>query len=483
MTTSIILTTINARYSHTAFSLRWLYANLGELRKKTVIEEFNLQQRPLEIAEKLLLKKPEIIGFSVYIWNITLITEVIHTIKNIAPEIKIIIGGPEVSYEYENTELFSLADYLICKEGEIAFRELSRKILSGNAPKEKVIIAPLQDLTKLTLPYDTYSLDDIENRLIYVETSRGCPFGCEFCLSSLDKKVRYFPLDNFFNEMEKLIAKGVWQFKFIDRTFNLDKKRVKRILSFFRERWFEGMRLHFEIVPDKLDEEMLELIKDFPAEGLHLEVGIQSLNHECLEAISRTQDNEKALKNIKFIRSETGALIHADLVAGLPNETWDSFAMSFDRLLAVSPHNIQVGILKLLKGAPIARHIDAYKMIYSDIPTYEILQTNTLDFLQIQRIKRFARYFDLYYNSEKFINSMPLLWKTEKSPFDAFMKLSDSLWETTGKTHQISFLRLVKHFYEFLVKAEKDDIETIKASLIKDYYKKPGRNDKLPFLK
>ena len=293
--TAILLATANARYTHPAFGLRWLWANLGPLRAHAAIREYTLSQSPLDIAEDLLRLNPRIIGLSVHIWNVTLLTEVARIIKTVSPETVLVIGGPEVSYEYEGTPIFAAADYLIRGEGEVAFAALAKDLLEGRKPPEKVIAAEPPDLAGLVLPYKAYSDEDLARRLTYVEASRGCPFGCEFCLSSLDARVREFPLERFLDALSDLIERGARRIKFVDRTFNLRAERVEAILDFFKRNWRDGMVVHFEILPDRLSERMLEQIAAFPPGNLHLEVGVQSLNPASLEAIGRRQDIDQTL--------------------------------------------------------------------------------------------------------------------------------------------------------------------------------------------
>jgi radical SAM superfamily enzyme YgiQ (UPF0313 family) len=423
-----------------------------------------------------------VIGFGVYIWNIAPITQVIQTIKSVRPDVTVVIGGPEVSYEYEGTELFAAADYLIRGEGEVAFAHLAQAILEGRRPAEKVLSLPPPDLVQLTFPYDAYTEEDLAQRIVYVEASRGCPFTCDFCLSSLDNRVREFQLDAFLEAMSKLLARGARKFTFVDRTFNLRQDRAKPILEFFLQNWRDGMRLHLEILPDRLDGPLLDLLARFPPAGLHLEVGVQALNPEVMAGISRRQDIPRTIENLHHLRTKTGSVLHADLIVGLPGESWESFADGFDRLVALEPQEIQVGVLKRLKGAPIARHIPARAMAFSSHPPYEILQNDLLDFGQMQRLKRFARYFDLYYNSGNFPHTLPLLWRTHASAFAAFMKLTDSLWSATGRTHEFPLVYLAQHLYQFLVQADVDRPETLAAALKADLHRIPGRKDKLKFL-
>jgi radical SAM superfamily enzyme YgiQ (UPF0313 family) len=271
--------------------------------------------------------------------------------------------------------------------------------------------------------------------------------------------------------------------KFVDRTFNLQHERVETILGFFRQHWRDGLQVHLEIVPDRLTRRTLQLLAEFPPGGLRLEVGVQTLNPEVMATISRRQDIERTMENLRFLRAQTGALIHADLVVGLPGESWESVAAGFDGLIALQPHELQVGILKRLKGAAISRHAGPHQMAFAQHPPYEILQTDRLDFTQMQRLKRFARYFDLYYNSGNFPRSMSLLWRTRLSAFDAFMGLCDALWSATARTHELPLVDLARHLHGFLMKAGVDSRDDIDAAVKQDFHRIPGRKDRLDFLK
>lgn len=478
----IILATINARYSHTAFGLRSIWANLGELRERTSIREFHIKQEPGEIAAAILRNEPVLAGLGVYIWNAGIVTGVVKRLKAARPDLPIVLGGPEVSYEYEGTPLFALCDYLVRGEGEAAFPRLARCILAGEPPASKVIEAPVEP-AKLALPYDTYTQEDIAHRLVYAETSRGCPYRCEFCLSSLEPGVREFPLAPWFEAVERLLERGVRHIKFVDRTFNLSQERVDAVFAFFQARWREGMQLHLEILPDRLTPRTLEQMAQFPEGGLHLEVGVQTFNPETQEAISRRQDLDATGRNLRFLREQTGAILHADLVAGLPMETWDSFADGFDRLLALGPHKVQVGILKRLKGAPIVRHERDGRLTFSKRPPYEVLSTGWLPAGDVARLKRFARYFGLFHNSGNFPRSLPLLWRTHPSPFRAFIALSERIWRETQRTYRFPLVELMEHLYIHLT-APPAGFQTIPvseaaAAIRADYYRLPGRKDRL----
>ena len=269
------------------------------------------------------------------------------------------------------------------------------------------------------------------HRLIYVEASRGCPFSCEFCLSSLDIPVRQAPLPALLSHLQRLLDRGVRQFKFVDRTFNLNLETARTILEFLLERHQPGRFFHFEMVPDRLPDALRELIARFPAGALQFEVGVQTFNAEVAARISRRQDYARLEDNFRFLREQTGVHIHADLIVGLPGESLESFAAGFDRLIALGPHEIQVGILKRLRGTPIVRHDAEWQMVYSPHPPYEILQNRLIDFRQMQKLRRFARYWDLVGNSGNFVETTPLIWSeagkgTSMSPAPLRTSVEDS---------------------------------------------------------
>jgi radical SAM superfamily enzyme YgiQ (UPF0313 family) len=441
----IILTTLNARYAHCAFGLRYLMANLGELQPRARILEFDVNQRPVDVVEAILRHEPKIVGLGVYIWNVTQSLPVVADLKRLRPELTVIIGGPEVSYECDQQEIVRLADHVITGEGDLAFVELCRDILQSPAApsssRPHMIPAPPPDFDRLVLPYNLYTDTDIAHRVIYVEASRGCPFECEFCLSSIDVPVRNAPLEPFLTAMQRLLDRGVRQFKFVDRTFNLNLKISSAILRFFLERYQPGLFVHFEMIPDRLPQALRELIREFPPGALQFEVGIQTFNEEVAKLISRRQDNAKAEENLRWLREETGVHVHADLIVGLPGEDVASFAAGFDRLVALGPQEIQVGLLKRLRGTPIIRHDREWAMVYSPHPPYEILQTRLIDFFTMQRLRRFARYWDLIANSGNFVETTPLLWQIG-SAFQEFMRFSDWLYAQTRQTHSIALARL-----------------------------------------
>jgi len=435
----LVLSTLNARYIHAACGLRCLHANLGELREQAAILEFDINQRPADVAEVLLAAKPRIIGLGIYIWNVEPTTAVVEILKRVSPETVIVLGGPEVSYPADLPPIAALADHVITGEADLAFAALCREVLAGRKPPQ-FIAAPLPALTDLAFPYDAYTDEDLAHRVLYVEASRGCPFSCEFCLSSVDQPVRMFPLDAFLTEITRLIDRGARTFKFLDRTFNLDLRASIAILRFFHERWREGMFLHFEMIPDRFPPELREWIVGFPPGALQFEVGIQTFNPEVAARISRRQNYDRLEDNLRFLRGHTGVHVHADLILGLPGEDLSNIAAGFDRLWRLGPQEIQVGILKRLRGTPIIRHDREFGMRYAPRAPYELLANRDLDFATVQRLKRFSRHWDLIANSGRFPRTLPLVLDHPRhgSPFHNFLALSDRLHAAHGRQHGIS---------------------------------------------
>ncbi len=463
----ILLTTLNARYIHAAFGLRYLYANLGDLQARARLQEFTIRQRPMDIAENLLRHNPAIIGFGVYIWNVAEVSQTVALLKQISPTTLIVLGGPEVSHHPDHPEVVKLADYVIEGAGEISFRKLCAQLLAGDAPPEKIIAAEIVALDKLELPYAYYSDEDIRNRMIYVEASRGCPFKCEFCLSSLDKTAKPFQLEKFLQAIAVLHQRGARNFKFIDRTFNLKVSTSVAILEFFLQRMSDDLYLHFEVVPDNLPDKLKESIRKFPEHSLQFEIGIQTFDPAIQVLISRKQDNEKSCANLAWLRTESQAYIHADLIFGLPGDTLENFARSFDRLVALNPHEIQLGILKRLRGAPINRHNEIYQLRYNPQAPYNILSTRNIDFYTLQTVNRFARYWDMIANSGRFQNTLPLILR--HSAFDNFLHLSDSLYQREGSTWKISLKRLFALLYNILTQEMNLAEATVSEKLRADF--------------
>lgn len=488
MQKDILLVTLNSTYQHSSFGLRYLMANLGEYQSRAQIVEFTIAKEPRDIVEQLLKYNPKVIGLGVYIWNSQESLELVSILRRVSPETIIVLGGPEVTYETETQKIHALAHFTIRGEADFLFYEFCHNYFSaGLLPENKIVSGALPDIKKIKTPYALYSDEDIKNRVIYVEVSRGCPYKCEYCLSSLDKSVRNFDTAEFLVEIDGLIERGTRQFKFIDRTFNLSPTICTQILQFFLDRMHLGLFLHFEMVPDRLPAEIRELIKKFPHGALQFEIGIQTWNTDVARLVSRRNDFVKVRENFKFLSEETGVHTHADLIVGLPGEDLESFAKGFDTLAELKPDEIQVGILKRLKGAPIARHDLAWEMVYQDHPPFQILRNKMMDYECLQKMNRFAKYWDLYANSGNFKNFtryVKALSSTREngSFFWDFYNFSEFLSARFEQSYGISLLRLTEAAQVYLIEKLGAPPEEARKILIQDY-SIDGKRDVPKFLR
>lgn len=482
----IILSTLNSTYQHSSFGLRYLKANLKDLKHHCHIQEFTIAQKPEDIVEKILSFHPLIVGFGVYIWNTQETLKVVGLLKKLQPEIIIVLGGPEVSYEAEKQEIVNLADFTIQGEADFQFYELCQQLLVGPFPSDKIWKSQLPRIDQIASPYSEFTDEDLLNRILYVEVSRGCPYKCEYCLSSLDLSVRNFPLEPFLNDMRSLIEKGARTFKFVDRTFNLSPKISTRILEFFLEFKELPLFLHFEMVPDRLPDELKTLIEQFPAGSLQFEIGVQTWNPAVAANVSRRQDFAKIVENLKYLKAKTKVHTHVDLIVGLPGENLESFKLGFDQLIALDPDEIQVGILKRLKGAPIARHDQNFSMIYANHSPFQILKTKDVSYTEIQTMNRFAKYWDQIANSGNFKTLLSEIKmqnaQKQKSNFDFFLQLTQFLHNKHGQSHGISLLSLTESLQEFLIEHETWSPELVKQVLTHDYSTR-GQRDVPHFLR
>ena len=469
--TEIVLATLNARWTHASLGLRFLHANLGALRERARIEEATVAAPLDEVIARLLRGAPRVLGLGVYIWNVERTTELVRRLRHEAPALKIVLGGPEVSHELDAQEIVRLADHVVTGPGEHAFATLAGQLLDGPRPLQKVVHGGEPQPATLALPYELYTADDLAHRHLYVEASRGCPFKCEFCLSALDRTAWPFELPRLLDALASLHARGARRFRFVDRTFNLKVDTGRAILAFFLERLEaapdDPVFAHFELVPDRLPDGLRDLIVRFPPGTLQFEIGIQTWNPEVQTRISRRQDDGQAEANLRWLRTHSQAHLHVDLIAGLPGEDLASFGAGFDRLAALQPHEIQVGILKRLRGAPIARHTAAFGLRFAARPPYEVLETAALSADEVARIARFARYWDLYGNSGRFVRTLPTL--LGEAPFARFMAFSDWLWAHTGATHRLSAERQAEALHDWLIGIDGGDPQRVLERLAQDY--------------
>jgi radical SAM superfamily enzyme YgiQ (UPF0313 family) len=472
---SIVLAAINARYRHTSFGLRYLLANLGELAEQALLVETQIKESAEAIAAMILAEQPRIVGLGVYVWNAVRALEVVRLLRAERPELVIVLGGPEVSHEWTEQEIVTLADYTVTGEGEHALRALCEGVLSDAQPTESILHGGSPALETLALPYDLYTAEDLAHRVVYVEASRGCPFRCQFCLSSLDRGVRMVPRDDFFSAMQTLLDRGACDFKFIDRTFNLRIDDSVAILRFFLDRLRPGLSLHFEMVPDRLPDSLRSLLAAFPPQTVQLELGIQSWSPEVGALIERRQDPMKTEANLRFLANETHVHVHSDLIVGLPGEDLATFAAGFDRLVALGPQEVQVGILKRLRGTPIAMHDSTHAMRYSLTPPYEVLSTSTMSEDEIDAMKRFARFWDLVANSGNFRDSCQHIVRARGSAFTGFHHFSQTLYKTLGRTHHLPLNILAVAIFNYLTEATEMSNEGAALLVAGDLHRTYGR--------
>ena len=467
----IVLATLNARWTHASLGLRCLHANLGTLAPRARIVELTLATPFDEALARLLDGAPRIVGLGVYVWNVERTTELVRRLRAHAPATKIVLGGPEVSHELDAQAIVRLADHVVTGPGELAFATLARQLLDGPPALQKVVPGGEPPLDALELPYDLYDEVDLAHRHLYVEASRGCPYRCAFCLSALDRTARPFVPARVLDALARLHARGARRFRFVDRTFNLRADTGRAILAFLLERIEATPRdpvfAHFELVPDRLPEALKALLPRFPPGALQFEIGIQTWNPQVQARIDRRQDDHAAEANLRWLRANTHAHLHVDLIAGLPGEDLASFGAGFDRLHALGPHEIQVGILKRLRGAPITRLPPEFGMRYAHAAPYEVIETAALPAAEVERLARFARYWDLYGNSGRFARTLPRL--LADSPFARFLAFSEALWRATGATHSLSLDTLTERLRAWLVEVDGQYAATVDASLAHDY--------------
>lgn len=441
---------INAGYAHASMSLRCLMANLGELDARAAIAEFDSQLEPLQIAEAILAAKPKIAAFSVYIWNVTVVADVLRILRAARPNIVLVAGGPQIVPDDDPAGILPLVDVAVAGEGEAVVHDLFATLLAGGSV-ESPVVAPPPDLANLALPYRLYTDDDIAHRVVYAEATRGCPFQCEYCTSSESGGVRAFSAETLLEALGTLLDRGVRQFKFLDRSFNFGGEAALAVLDFFAARQFPGLRLHFEFTPDTLDAAWRKRLLRFAPGMLHIEMGVQTWNPAVAKSIRRPMKPAAVEASLRFMIEEAKADVHADLIAGLPGEDEPSFQAGFDRLVALHPAEIQVGILKRLPGTAIGRHDAAEGVRWSPVPPYEILENRCIPFERMRAIARFGRCWNWLGNSGRFRTSAPMLWRDGGSPYARAMRVTETLFATCGRMHAIGPKRLAAVLYDVLV--------------------------------
>lgn len=414
----ILFTAVNAKYIHSSLAARYLYKACRDLPCETEILEVSINNHLIEIANRIFDAKPDVLAISCYIWNIELVKLLLPLVQRLLPNCIIVCGGPEVSYETkEFMQCCPMVSYVVRGEGEEAFHALAENLLAGRAAEDIVIpgvarrmkdnfidesyAVTVADLDAVPFPYDDADIEALKDRIIYYESSRGCPYSCKYCLSCATRGVRYRSLDKVFAELEYFIRHDVRQVKFVDRTFNADKAHYLPILRFIAEQDCRT-NFHFEIVAHHIDAEIKEVLKDMPKGRVQFEIGIQSTNLKTLGQISRANPWQEMADNIRTIMAYGNIHLHVDLIIGLPYEDIHSFAKSFNDVYALQADMLQVGFLKLLKGAAMNELTDEHDYVYMPQAPYQVISNKYMSYDQMRRMQIFVDVLELYYNAGRF---------------------------------------------------------------------------------
>ena len=475
----ILLTAINSKFIHSNLAVRYLKAFTEDLSYECSIREFSINDREEKILEEVIKEKPNVVAFSTYIWNIEMITRLSNLIKMVDKNIEILYGGPEVSYDSFNILKELNGDYIIQGEGEKTYREFVEYKL-GEKKLESIrglyfkkcndVIfngnRPLMNMDEIVFPYKED--ENLDNKIVYYEASRGCPFNCKYCLSSTTHGVRFFDIERVKKELQFFIDKKVRLVKFVDRTFNCNFKFSTAIWEFLINSDTKT-QFHFEISADILKPQELEILRKAPKDRFQFEVGVQTTNDDVLRQINRfvnfSDIKEKvlellAIKNIKQ---------HLDLIAGLPGEDYKSFKKSFNDVYSIGPEEIQLGFLKLLRGSSMREEAELYDMKYSPYPPYEILSTKDISYDELLVLKKVEHMVDKYYNSQKFNNVIKFFIDKFETPFDFFLSLGEFFEMKDYFNRNIGNSEYYKVFLEFNEKVLKSDNSILRDIIKYDY--------------
>lgn len=490
----VLLTTLNSKFIHSNLALRYLKASLKHLPLTLIMDEFTINDHLERVVGDIYRHKPDIIALSCYIWNIRETLMVVESIKKVIPDSVVVLGGPEVSYDSvslleENTEV----DVIVKGEGEITFPFLIERLMN-NKPLDDVegityrkagtIIenrdrTPLSDLDALPFPYEE-GFQDLDNRIVYYETTRGCPFQCQYCLSSINPGVRYLSLDRVRKDIKTFIDAGIPQVKLVDRTFNCNPKRARDIFRMIMEMG-GNTNFHFEICGDLLDDETLDLLKDAPPGLFQFEIGVQSTRVETLEAIRRKTDFDKLSERVKILKGYRNIHLHLDLIAGLPGENYLSFQRSFNDVYKLKPDRLQLGFLKLLKGSGIRKDAEIWEYKYLSQPPYEVLENRDISYGEMLMLKDVEDLVERYYNTHRYTNGLEYLGQLFGGDYYALYEDFARYWRTkgyAGLSH--SLIRHYEIFIEYGLSIDGIDGEYFKDLIRLDYASqgKPSRYPK-----
>lgn len=434
----ILLAAVNAKYIHSNLAVYSLKAAAREHEKWVEIAEYTINQQTDRILKDIYRKQPDMVAFSCYIWNRNVVDELVAEIKKILPKAVIWVGGPEVSYEAEcYLKEHPTVSGVMRQEGEVTFSKLLSYYIEGTGSLDEISGIIFRDtdgeirktpdaevLAMDKLPFAYPDFQPFAHKILYYESSRGCPFGCSYCLSSLEKKVRYRSLSLVQEELQIFLDQKVPQVKFVDRTFNLNPARTAALWRWLIEHDNFITNFHFEIAADLLTEEELEIMSRMRPRLIQLEIGVQSTNPDTIREIDRTMDLEKLKDRVRKVKAFGTIHQHLDLIAGLPGEDLASFRTSFDEVYAMEPEQLQLGFLKVLKGTKMHRMVKEYGIVYHDHPPYEVLATKWLSYEEILLLKGVEEMVEIYYNSGQFRKTIEEILKRYESPFDFYQELA-----------------------------------------------------------
>lgn len=426
----ILLTTLNAKYVHMNLAIRYLYEAAIEFKDEIRLKEFTINNDDDYIFTELVSGEQELVCFSCYIWNIERILYLAENLKKAKPQVKIVLGGPEVSYDREALLAnYPFIDGVIAGEGELAFNQLCRNFLQGKELLANITEGPVE-MNQIPFPYQNTPME--KDKTLYYESSRGCPYRCAYCLSSIEKGIRGLPVDRVKRELDFFLENKVRQVKFIDRTFNWNVDRCYDIISYLLEKDNGLTNFHFEMCGDLISPALLELFEKARPGQFQFEIGIQSTNKETLEAVNRVTDFEKARGNIEKIIGFGNIHVHLDLIAGLPYEGIEAFRNSFNQVYEIKPDALQLGFLKLLKGTDIRENAEKYQYLFRSKAPYEVLANRFISGMEIAGIKKIEAVLDLYYNKGGFVRTLQgMIARKGETPF-AFYEALASYYYRNG---------------------------------------------------
>ena len=475
----ILLTALNSKFVHSNLAVRYLKAFTKDMNYECVIREFSINDREEKILEEIIKERPNVVAFSTYIWNIEIIKRLSNLIKLVDESIEIIYGGPEVSYDSQNILKELNGEYIIEGEGEKTYREFvefklgERDVQSIRGLYYKVNgevysngKRPLMNMNEIIFPYEEN--ENLDNKIVYYEASRGCPFNCKYCLSSTVHGVRFLDVDRVKEELQYFIDKEVRLVKFVDRTFNCNHKFTMAIWEFLINQE-TNTQFHFEISADILKEAELELLRKAPKDRFQFEVGVQTTNDEVLNKINRFVNFSDIKEKVDELLKIRNIKQHLDLIAGLPGEDYNSFKKSFNDVYSIAPEEIQLGFLKLLRGSSMREEAEEYGMKYSPYPPYEILKTNDISYEELIKLKKVEEMVDKYYNSQKFNNIIKYFVNKFDTPFDFYYELGDYFDKKGYFNRNIGNSEYYRVFLDFNMEILKEDNFILKEILRYDY--------------